>query len=216
MTGTAESAAMAAVYAATNLGELADGYAGWAETYEAETAAAGYRLPILCAAFFARHVPAGDGPAGDGPVLDAGCGTGLVGDCLRVLGYPSLTGIDLSEPMLALAARRGIYAGLHRMVLGEHLDFPDGHFAAVIASGVFTEGHASHTSFDELIRVTRPGGKLVFSVRADIFETRGFRQRQAELESEGRWKLCEASETFRSFTVGEPDVLGRIFVYAAS
>jgi len=211
MTGNAESAAMAAVYAAANLGELAAGYADWASEYDADTAAAGYRLPILCAAFFARHVP-----AGDGPVLDAGCGTGLVGDCLHVLGYLRLVGIDLSEPMLAHATVRGVYAGLHRMVLGEHLDFPDGHFAAVIASGVFTEGHASHASFDELIRVTRPGGKLVFSVRADIYETQGFRERQAALEAEGRWRLCEASEKFRSFTVKEPDVFGRIFVYAAT
>jgi len=199
---------MAAVYAAKDLAELASGYADWADTYDAETAAAGYRLPILCAAFFARHVA-----KGDGPVLDAGCGTGLVGDCLAVLGFSGIVGIDLSAPMLARAARRGAYAALHRMVLGEHLDFPDAHFSAVIASGVFTEGHAPASSFLELIRVTRPGGKLVFSVRADIFDSHGFRERQAALEAEGRWRLCEATDKFRSFTIGEPDVFGRIFVY---
>jgi predicted TPR repeat methyltransferase len=51
------------------------------------------------------------------PILDAGCGTGLAGDCLRVLGYGELVGIDLSEPMLAHAARLGIYAALRPMIL---------------------------------------------------------------------------------------------------
>jgi len=208
MTSTTESAAMAAVYAAKNVGELAAGYADWADSYDAETAAAGYRLPILCGAFFARHVA-----MDSTPVLDAGCGTGLVGDCLHVLGYSGLVGIDLSEPMLARAAQRGVYASLHRMVMGEPLDFPDGHFAAVIASGVFTEGHAPASSFAELLRVTRPGGRLVFSVRADIFESHGFRAQQAAAVAAGHWRLIEASEIFRSFTVHEPDVYGRIFVY---
>jgi len=203
-----DSAAMAAVFAAGTSSELAAGYADWADTYDAENAAAGYRLPLLCAAFFARHVT-----LGDGPVLDAGCGTGLVGDCLHVLGFRDLAGIDLSEPMLAHAARRGVYGTLRSMMLGEQLAFPDHHFAAVIASGVFTEGHAPASSFDELVRITRPGGKLVFSIRADIIDSHGFRDRLAALEADGRWRLREASDRFRSFTVKEPDVFGRIFVY---
>ncbi len=211
MTSHEESAGLAAVYAARSEDELAAGYATWAERYEAETAAAGYRLPQMCAAFFARHVP-----KEAGPLLDAACGTGMVGDCLHVLGYRDLVGIDMSEAMLAHARSRGIYAGLHRMTLGQPLAFPTGHFAAVVASGVFTEGHAGPECFDELIRVTRPGGKLVFSVRAETFETRGFRDRQAALEAAGLWRLVEVTEKFRSFTVQEPDVFGRVFVYEAA
>jgi SAM-dependent methyltransferase len=165
----------------------------------------------MCAAFLARHLP-----RDAAPVLDAACGTGMVGDCLRVLGYREVVGIDMSEPMLARAKARGVYASLRRMTLGGPLDFPDGHFAGVVASGVFTEGHCSHAAFDELIRVTRPGGRLVFSVRVETYERRGFRERQAALEAEGRWRLCESSEPFRSFTVQEPDVFGRVFVYEAA
>jgi SAM-dependent methyltransferase len=99
------------------------------------------------------------------------------------------------------------------MMLGEPLDFPDAHFAAVIATGVFTEGHAPHSSFDELIRVTRLGGHLVFNVRDDVYEQRGFRERQEALETAGRWRLRERSDPFRPFTITEPHLRARIFVY---
>jgi predicted TPR repeat methyltransferase len=195
-----DSAAMAAAFGAKDVAELTARYAEWSDAYDAENAAAGYRMPQLCSAFFARHVP-----IGASPVLDAGCGTGLAGDCLHVLGYRDLVGIDLSEPMLARASRLGVYASLRQMVLGEPLDFPDDQFAAILVSGVFTEGHTPHSSFDELIRV----------VRDDIYEERGFRERQDKLEAEGLWRLRERSDRFRPFTVKEPDIFARIFVYEA-
>lgn len=211
MTPKAESAAMATVFAAANNDELEKGYADWADSYDFENAAAGFRMPQMCAGYFARHAP-----RDAAPILDAGCGTEVAGDCLKVLGYHRLVGIDLSRAMLAHAARLGVYDSLDKMILGEKLDFPDRHFAAVISSGVFTEGHAPHSSFDELIRVTRKGGVLVFNVRDDIYEQRGFRERQDRLESEGRWRLRERSEPFRPFTLKEGGIRARIFVYEAA
>ena len=115
--------------------------------------------------------------------------------------------------MLARAEQLGVYDQLRPMVLGEPLDFPDAHFSAVIASGVFTEGHAPHSSFDELVRVTRPGGYLVFNVRDDVYEQQGFRERQEGLETAGRWRLRERSDPFRPFTIREPHLSARVFVY---
>jgi predicted TPR repeat methyltransferase len=203
-----ESTTLAAAFGAKSAAELEARYAEWAKTYDAENAAAGYRNPQLCAAFFARYVS-----RDAHPILDAGCGTGLAGDCLHVLGYRGVTGVDLSKPMLARAGELGVYDDLFPMVLGEHLDFPDGHFAAVIAAGVFTEGHAPHSSFDELIRVTRRGGHLVFNVRDDVYEQNGFRERQEALEAVGRWRLREQSDPFRPFTIRERHLRARIFVY---
>jgi ubiquinone/menaquinone biosynthesis C-methylase UbiE len=208
MTIKAESKAMASVFAAANAEELSKRYADWAETYDAENAAAGFRMPQLCGAFFARHVS-----VDSKPILDAGCGTGAAGDCLRVLGYQNIVGVDLSDAMMARAERTGAYAALRTMVLGEPLDFPDDCFAAAIISGVFTEGHAPPSSFDELIRVCRPGAHLVFNVRQDVYENDGFRERQDALEREGRWRLREASKPFRPFTIKEPDIRATIFVY---
>lgn len=208
MTEPQDSAALAAAFAARDPAALEAHYAEWAATYDAENAAAGYRNPQLCAAFLARHVP-----REATPILDAGCGTGLAGELLHVLGYRGLVGLDLSEPMMARARSLGVYDRVLRMTLGETLDLPDASFAAVIASGVFTEGHAPHSSFDELIRVTRAGGCLVFNVRDDVYEQRGFRERQDALEAAGLWRLRERSEPYRPFTVTEPHLRARIFVY---
>jgi SAM-dependent methyltransferase len=200
--------ALTRVYSARDAAELEAAYAGWAGRYDADTAAGGYRLAELVTGFVARHVA-----RGDGPILDAGCGTGLTGEALHILGYADLVGIDLSQPMLDLAARRQVYARLERMRLGGSLDFVDAGFAAVVATGVFTLGHAPHSSFDELIRVTRRGGRLVFTVREELFERHGFKERQDELVAQGLWRPLERSAPCRAFTVGEPDVLVRFFVY---
>lgn len=110
-----------------------------------------------------------------------------------MLGRQGLTGIGLSRLMLAHAEGLRVFDHPLPMVLGEHLDFPDAPFAAVIATGVFTEGHAQHSSFDELIRATLLGGHLVFNVCEGIYEQQGFRERQDGLEAGGRWRLREAA-----------------------
>ena len=163
---------LSSVYDAASQEELESHYEDWAATYDEENAAGGFRLPILAAGLLARYVP-----VDERPILDAGCGTGLVGDNLSILGYRNLVGIDLSPAMLAQAKRLGIYSRLERMVLGETLDFRDDTFSATIVTGVFTEGHAPHSSFDELIRVTQRRGHLVFNVRDEVYEQQGFKEK---------------------------------------
>jgi len=199
---------LSAVYAASSTEELARRYEDWAATYDQENAASGFRLPILAAGLLARYVPA-DGR----PILDAGCGTGLAGDNLFILGYRNLVGIDLSAAMLAQAEKLGIYNRLERMVLGETLGFEDDTFSATIVTGVFTEGHAPHSSFDELIRVTAKNGHLVFNVREEVYEQQGFKEKQDSLEADGRWKLVERSDRFQPFTIEETHLFARLFVY---
>ncbi len=203
-----DSEAMAKAFAAKDVDSLTQQYEKWAASYDAENAAAGFRIPALAPGFFARHVP-----VSDRPILDAGCGTGLAGDNLNILGYRNLVGIDLSCNMLQSAERLGVYRQLERMTLGEHLDFLDDHFAGVISTGVFTEGHAPSSSFDELIRVTEPGGHIVFNVRDDIYEHHGFREKQELLEQQGLWQLVEKTDRFRPFTIKELNVIARIFTY---
>lgn len=156
---------LGAVYDARTTDEVAAGYDRWAETYEAEMAATGYRHPSVGLALLARHAP-----RGAGPVLDAGCGTGLLGDWLGILGFGPLEGLDISPGMLAVAARKGTYIALHRQALGGALPFADGAFAAVISTGVFTTGHVGFEGMPELIRATKPGGVLVITVKLPIWE----------------------------------------------
>lgn len=134
-------------------------YDDWSGNYENHMLGVGYTHPAMVTGMLCRHQPAG--PA---PVLDAGCGTGIMGELLVALGYPDVSGLDASAGMLARAEKRGVYRDLKPGLLGEPLNYPDDAFAATVAAGVFTQGHAPLDGLDELARITQPGGHLVFSV----------------------------------------------------
>ncbi|WP_293854303.1 class I SAM-dependent methyltransferase [uncultured Alsobacter sp.] len=165
---------LGSVYDAKAPAEVAALYDGWAETYDADMARAGYRHPSVGLALLARHAP-----RGTGPVLDAGCGTGLLGDWLGILGFSPVEGLDLSDGMLAVARRKGAYAALHRLALGGALPFPDGHFAAVISTGVFTTGHVGPEGLPELVRIVRAGGPIVLTIKTTLWDG-GFAQAVAD------------------------------------
>lgn len=156
---------LGAVYGASTPDQIAAVYDQWADSYDDEMAKAGYRHPSVGLALLARHAA-----RGTGPVLDAGCGTGLLGDWLGILGLGPVEGLDLSEGMLARARARGCYARLHRLALGGPLPFADGAFAAVISTGVFTTGHVGAEALPELVRITRAGGPIVLTVKTTLWQ----------------------------------------------
>lgn len=157
--------ALGAVYAAKTPEEIAAAYDAWAEGYDAEMAKAGYRHPSIGLALLARYLP-----RGAAPILDAGVGTGLAGPWFRIMGWPEVWGVDISEGMLQVAGRKGAYACLSRAVLGERLDFADGQFAAVISTGVFTTGHVGAEALPELVRITAKGGVIVLTVKGTLWD----------------------------------------------
>lgn len=203
-----EEEALDRVYAAKSPRELERAYADWAADYDRDTIALGYSLPFVIAGWVTRYVP-----HGDGPLLDAGCGTGLSGPFLKALGYDALVGLDYSREMLDLAAQRTAYRELRQAELGTTLPWPDDHFAAFLSSGVFTAGHAPASSFDELVRITRPGGHAIFTVRDLLLEDGGFSDAFRRLEDAGRWRRVEESEPFRAFVLAEPEVKVKAFVF---
>jgi SAM-dependent methyltransferase len=155
---------LGAVYGAKGAEEVAALYDRWAGSYEAEMAQAGYRHPTICAALIARHLP-----RGAMPLLDAGAGTGLLGEWLGILGYPHVEALDISEGMLAVARAKGVYAATHRLALGGTLPFADGAFAGIVSAGVFTTGHVGPEGLDELVRICRPGGAIVLTVKTTLW-----------------------------------------------
>lgn len=196
------------VYESRNNGELASNYDAWSETYDEDTIDNwGRQDPDVGADVFARHVPI------DARILDAGAGTGIVGKLLADKGYGNIAGIDLSEGMLEQARFKGVYQELRQMVLGERLDYADDEFDAVISIGVFTQGHARPGAFDDLIRVVRSGGKIVFGLRTDVYEDEGFKEKQSALETESKWKLIERSEDFLGMPKKQLDKYNNIWVY---
>lgn len=196
------------VYSSRDSRELEERYDEWAEDYDRDLERDfAWRGPQVAAEVFTRYVPK------EARVLDAGAGTGLMGEALIKLGYEKLTGIDLSRGMLKQAARRNIYEELHRMVMGEPLDFETASFDAVVSVGVLTLGHAPASSLDEMVRVTRPGGYVIFTLRPDVHESHGFREKQAVLVEEEKWELVEVSEKEQVLPKGEPDAYHQVWVY---
>jgi predicted TPR repeat methyltransferase len=193
---------------ASDSSELAKRYDQFSKDYETvfEKELA-YRGPQLAAGFFARYVPL------DARVLDAGAGTGLMGKELSELGYRDLVAMDMSRGMLAEAHQKNVYRELHQMILGETLNFADNCFDAVVATGVFAAGHAHPTAFDELIRITRPGGHIIFTLRPDVCQSYGFKEKQEALEAADKWQLLEVSENLQQIPKGEPDVYHQVWVY---
>ena len=199
------------VYGARNNRELEERYNQWAQNYEEDlTNDYGWLGPALTLEACKQYVPT------DAKILDAGAGTGLVGKALSDAGYCDLTAIDMSPGMLEEARSKGVYCQLLRMVLGERLDFPDDSFDAVVSIGVLTLGHAPAHSLNELVRVTRPGGHVIFTLRPDIYETAGFREVREELESVGRWELAFMGEPLQALPKGEPDVFHQLWVFKST
>lgn len=130
-------------------------------------------------------------------ILDVGCGPGSAGRELQRFGFSRLTGLDLSEGMLQMAARSNLYRSLHRGCLGEPLPFADRAFRCALGVGVFTQGHAGPESLQELARVV--DGYVVFSLRPDLAEQLGFSAEFERLQNQGLWRLHHLSEELTGF-----------------
>ena len=199
------------VYSSRNEQELEERYDQWAEEYDADLESDfGWISPQRTSETLAKHV---DKAAS---ILDAGAGTGLVGQCLYDLGYRNMTAMDLSTGMLEVARRKNIYAALDQMTMGETLGYQTDQFDAAVIVGVFTQGHAPAGSLDELVRVTRPGGHIVFSLRTDTYAENGFKEKQEQLEAAGLWQLVEATAAYHPLPKGEPEVMHQVWVYQVS
>ena len=127
-------------------------------------------------------------------IIDVGAGTGLVGVELHKLGYSELTGIDLSEEMLAEASDKGVYTELSQLDLyGGDLSPYLARFDAAISIGTFTAGQLKPEILEKVASLVRPGGAVVICIR-DItwnnVEAR-YAQEVEKLGKSGVWTLME-------------------------
>jgi ubiquinone/menaquinone biosynthesis C-methylase UbiE len=101
-------------------------------------------------------------------VLEVGVGTGEFARRVAAAVAPtgSVTGIDLSAAMVATATERIVGTGLAlTFQVGDvhHLDFPDHSFDGSCATSVFQHVDDPLRGLQEMVRVTRPGGRIVVS-----------------------------------------------------
>ncbi len=186
-----------AVYGATSPAELSSAYDEWAASYDSDMADVGYRHPVVALALLTRHLP-----AGSAPILDAGAGTGLMGELLGIVGYPVVDALDASPGMLDIARGKNSYRELHHAFLGEQLEFEDGAYAAVVSTGVFTAGHVGVEGLPELFRVVRPGGLIVLTVKITLWES-GFEEYIDKCVADGIVRSLEVTPHYASMPSGE-------------
>ena len=179
------------VYTAKNHEELMGAYKGWAVDYDDDTVGRfGYVAHIESAKALHRAV---DNP--DSCILDAGCGTGLVGEELVKMGYKKMDALDYSKEMLDEAEKKNVYQKHIQADLSKPLEMEDNAYDAIVCTGTFTYGHVKADAFDELIRVTKPGGVICFTIREGAYEDYGYRQRMISLEQDQAWELLGMHDT---------------------
>ena len=191
---------------AVTLDDLEKAYDGLGEEYEAEVNRYGWLGPRLTAEKAATLITPSS------VVLDAGAGSGLVGLELARLGFDTIDGMDISSVQLALAEVKGVYRRLIHARLGERLPVPTDAYDAMVSAGTFTFGHAPASSFDDIVRVVRSGGYLVFTLPAEG-DPEGYGEKYEELSEARRWSMIEWGDAFFSVPDVEPDTQHRIAVF---
>ena len=96
----------------------------------------------------------------DARILDFGCGTGLVGEELVKAGFDqkNILGIDASQGMLDVTAKKNCYSELIHMFLGQPATFREdlfNKFDVVTAAGILAEGHLMSEVFDEMLHALK-------------------------------------------------------------
>lgn len=92
-------------------------------------------------------------------ILDAGAGTGLIGEMLAKQGYTNVDGLDISQEMLKVAAKKNVYKRLICAPLTEANieDIQTAEYDVVVCAGTIVYGQVKASALDECARHVRPG-----------------------------------------------------------
>ena len=168
---------------AADLVELEHIYKNWAKKYEDDVInLAGYVGHLITSELllsYLRNTQA--------KILDAGCGTGLVGEMLNKNNFKNLIGVDFSQEMLNIAKQKNVYQSLELVDLTKNLDYEDSLFDAIVCAGTFTCGHVGPEALLEMVRITKKGGYICFTVRKQEWEASPYKEIIDKLENSNLW-----------------------------
>jgi len=154
-------------------------YKKWAQTYDQDFALnSNYLSPNKICNYFNKYER-----STDTPILDVGAGTGLVGESLYKKGNKNIIGIDISPEMLEQAKLKGCYSSLITGDVSKKISLKSNSIGAIVSAGTFTHGHVGPNAFDELLRITKPGGLFVLSINTKVFIKNGFKEKFIQIKN---------------------------------
>lgn len=192
--------------------EVANFYDQWAAGYDDDLVAWDYRAPTRAASLLLRHRPQAK------RLLDAGCGTGMVGVALRQAGFNGvIDGVDVSDASRTQARARGVYDELNHADLQQRLDIATGTYDGVVCVGVMTYVPQVQQCWSELCRVVVGGGLIVVTQREDHWRNRGCAEIVADMRAAGLWEpvLVTEAEPYLPDSPGDVAELGVHYLVAS-
>ena len=127
-------------------------------------------------------------------ILDAGCGSGLVGCELKKLGFVNLHGVDFSQNMLDQVPK-DIYNNLDLIDLNKTTKYLKNTFDAVICVGTFTYGHVKANALNEFVRIVKKNGLICFTINEGIYLEYKFDKTIEKLSFNNKWEILNFSKS---------------------
>ena len=173
------------IYKLKTTEEIMQHYDEWGDKYDQDMVDWNYTGPRETVNIFEKYAA-----NKDIKILDAGCGTGLVGIELKKFGYTNIEGADLSKKLLDLIPD-DLYKKIEQIDLNKPLNKKNNIYDAVLCVGTFTFGHVKPPALDELIRVIKNKGLICFTINEGIYEEYGFDKKIKELSAKKLWNVKE-------------------------
>ena len=178
------------IYQLKSKEKVLDYYVNWTkkEQFNKDMIEWNYQAPQNTVKLFNQHTP-----NKNINILDAGCGSGLVGIELQKYGYTKITGADFSQEMLSLIPQ-SIYQKLELIDLNEKLKYKDNLYDAITCVGTFTYGHVKTHALNELIRVLKKEGLICFTINEGVYLEYQFDKKMKQLSNDNLWQIINFSK----------------------
>jgi len=181
-------------------------YDNWCDKYDIDLMVQGnYTGHIKCVEAFVKL-----GLNRNVTILDLAAGTGLLGAEIGKHGYGFVDGLDSSLGMLGQARKQTIYRDYIVALVADLGSIPvnDETYDVVMSSNGFAPGQIYPTAIPEILRIMRPGGYLLWTMRE------GFQQNSQkfalldseikDLENTGAAELVVGPIVFENFVLEHP------------
>ncbi|XP_074646763.1 methyltransferase-like protein 27 [Tubulanus polymorphus] len=147
-------------------------YDEWNFGYSKDLKSASYKGPVHTAHMVHRFVN-----DKNCTICDVGAGTGLVAEELRKLGFTGrMDAIDPSTGMAKEAIEKKLYNKFYHeyLIPGQQCSVETESYDNVTCCGSIIPGHVRYQCIAELLRICKPGGHVVVTLRKDYLDMEEF------------------------------------------